>query len=124
MEVHVGHSGELPGLFPAKHLNALFLYSPATDKQAQLPRHPDHCPPCFPHPPQTFLLWLATFNLNVVTSLLFITLSILFWLLAAANFNKGILKGAGGFGFFVAFLAYYGALPSRLHCPTTCRMPY
>ena len=81
---------------------------------------------CRPHdsplPPQTFFLWLATFNLNVITSLLFITLSILFWLLAAANFHSSIAKGSGGFGFFVAFLAYYGALPSHLQCPT-CQVP-
>lgn len=67
------------------------------------------------HPPsQTFLLWLCTFNLNVITSLLFLTLAILFWCLAGAESHPGITKGTGGFGFFVAFLAFYGACcPAR-----------
>ena len=32
--------------------------------------------------PQTFLLWLCTFHTNLVTSWLFLSLAILFWLLA------------------------------------------
>ena len=58
-------------------------------------------------PCQTFLLWLCTFNLNVITSLLFLTLAILVWCLAASESHPGITKGTGGFGFFVAFLAFY-----------------
>eukprot|EP00887_Chlorella_sp_A99_P007266 scaffold2.g7266.t1 len=58
----------------------------------------------------TFLLWLCTFNTTLVTSAIFFTLAILFWALAAADL-KGpgttAMKGAGGFGFLVAFLAMY-----------------
>ena len=59
-------------------------------------------------PRQTFLLWLCTFNLNVITSALFLTLAILFWCLAAAEMKPSITKGVGGYGFLVAFLAFYG----------------
>ncbi len=39
--------------------------------------------PCsLPNPLQTFLLWLCTFHTNVVTCWLFLSLAILFWLLA------------------------------------------
>jgi succinate-acetate transporter protein len=40
-----------------------------------------HCP-ATPFPPQTFLLWLCTFHTNLVTCWLFLSLAILFWLLA------------------------------------------
>ena len=42
-----------------------------------------HPPPHIPLPPlQTFLLWLCTFHTNLVTCWLFLSLAILFWLLA------------------------------------------
>lgn len=59
---------------------------------------------------QAFLLWLCTFNVNDITSLVLFSLSILFWCLAASNFYPGITKGLGAYGFFVAFLTIYGEL--------------
>ena len=90
----------------------------------------------------TFLFWLCTFSMNLITSALFFSLAILFWLLvrarraggakgsgfgththrahlptppappppsnqAAGVGNTGLTKAAGGWGFLVAFLAFY-----------------
>ena len=95
------HSACLPACLPVHCLTSAII-SPACTFHPDLRTLPNS-------PRQTFLLWLCTFNLNVVTSLLFLSLAILFWLLAAAESTPSITKGSGGFGFFVAFLAFYGA---------------
>ncbi len=75
--------------------------------------------PCpIPHPssppaplPQTFLLWLCTFHTNLVTCWLFLSLAILFWLLAGgvgtSSERVTLTKVAGGWGFMVAAVAFY-----------------
>ena len=54
--------------------------------RCRLPLLPLACTPPLPTSgpllPQTFLLWLCTFHTNLVTSWLFLSLAILFWLLA------------------------------------------
>ena len=69
-------------------------------------------------PLQTFLLWLCTFHTNVVTCFLFFSLSILFWLLAAgvgsSNAAVTLTKFAGGWGFLVAFVAFYDGTASLM----------
>ena len=67
--------------------------------------------PSSPLPPQTFLLWLCTFHTNLVTSWLFLSLAILFWLLAGgvgtSDARVTLTKVAGGWGFMVAAVAFY-----------------
>ena len=59
----------------------------------------------------TFLLWLCTFHTNIVTCWLFLSLAILFWLLAAgvgtSSNDVTVTKVAGGWGFMVAAVAFY-----------------
>ena len=62
----------------------------------------------------TFIMMFPTLNLNVCLTSLFLTLSILFWILAAGQFYpttpdhpSTTLKAAGGFGYFVAAIAWY-----------------
>ncbi|PRW33699.1 GPR1 FUN34 yaaH family [Chlorella sorokiniana] len=61
----------------------------------------------------TFLLWLCTFHTNLVTSWLFLSLAILFWLLAGGvgypdqTDRVTLTKVAGGWGFMVAAVAFY-----------------
>ena len=45
--------------------------------------------------------------MNLVTSALFFTLAILFWLLSAGVGDASLTKAAGGWGFLVAALAFY-----------------
>ena len=76
---------------------------------ARLSRHPALPAPC----PllQTFLLWLCTFHTNLVTSWLFLSLSLLFWFLAGgvgtSSERVTLTKFAGGWGFMVAATAFY-----------------
>jgi hypothetical protein len=69
---------------------------------------------CLPLDLQTFIFWLCTFTTNLFTSALFLSLALLFWFLAGgqtADPNDSarvtLTKFAGGWGFFVAFLALY-----------------
>eukprot|EP00887_Chlorella_sp_A99_P002371 scaffold10.g2371.t1 len=73
----------------------------------------------------TFLLWLCSLHLTLVTSGLLLTLSILFWALAAGEYHPAVQQGAGGFGFFVALLAFYDATAALMQemygCPILAR---
>ncbi|PRW20917.1 GPR1 FUN34 yaaH family [Chlorella sorokiniana] len=66
----------------------------------------------------TFLLWLCTFHTNLVTSWLFLSLAILFWLLAggvgASDSRVTLTKVAGGWGFMVAATAFYDGTASLM----------
>lgn len=55
----------------------------------------------------TFCLWLCTFNANLAISALFFTLSLLFAFLAAGQRHETMLKFSGGWGIFVAMIAFY-----------------
>ena len=79
---------------------------------------PPRAPPLWPRL-QTFLLWLCTFHTNLVTCWLFLSLAILFWLLAGgvtgsctsdagcSSARVTLTKVAGGWGFMVAAVAFY-----------------
>lgn len=58
----------------------------------------------------TFLFWLCTFSMNLVTSSLFFTLALLFWFLAGGQpqaTHMNWMKFAGAWGWLVAFIAFY-----------------
>lgn len=57
----------------------------------------------------TFMLWLCTFNMNLVTSALFLSLSLLFFFIAGGQQNTACLKFAGCWGIMVSCIAFYGA---------------
>ena len=86
----------------------------AASRSASVPR-PLTLPSPAPHlprrPSQTFLLWLCTFHTNLVTCWLFLSLAILFWLLAGgvgtSSERVTLTKFAGGWGFMVAAVAFY-----------------
>ncbi len=67
---------------------------------------------------QTFLLWLCTFHTNLVTSWLFLSLSLLFWFLAGgvgtSSERVTLTKFAGGWGFMVAATAFYDGTASLM----------
>ncbi|KAL4435423.1 hypothetical protein ABPG77_006185 [Micractinium sp. CCAP 211/92] len=66
----------------------------------------------------TFLLWLCTFHTNLVTSWLFLSLSLLFWFLAGgvgtSSERVTLTKFAGGWGFMVAATAFYDGTASLM----------
>ena len=60
------------------------------------------------------MFWLCTFSTSVVTSWLFLSLSMLFFFLAKAQFSSSFGKFAGGWGFMVAFVAFYDGLAALM----------
>ena len=55
----------------------------------------------------TFILMFATLNINFCLFSLFLTLSVLFWVLAGGVGNTNVTKGGGVLGFIVAGIAWY-----------------
>jgi succinate-acetate transporter protein len=55
------------------------------------------------------MLWLCTFNMNLVTSALFLTLSMLFFFIAGGQQSAACLKFAGYWGIMVSCIAFYAA---------------
>ncbi|GAB4816913.1 hypothetical protein N2152v2_003959 [Parachlorella kessleri] len=65
----------------------------------------------------TFILWLCTFSMNLVTSSLFLTLSLLFWFLAGGQpqeEHRNWMKFAGAWGWLVAAIAFYDGAAALL----------
>ncbi|GAB4816806.1 hypothetical protein N2152v2_003852 [Parachlorella kessleri] len=65
----------------------------------------------------TFLFWLCTFSMNLVTSALFFSLALLFWFLAGGQpqaSHMNWMKFAGAWGWWVAFLAFYDGIAALM----------
>lgn len=65
----------------------------------------------------TFLFWLCTFSMNLITSALFLSLALLFFFLAGGqpqSEHMNWMKFAGIWGFWTAFLAFYDGIAALM----------
>ena len=65
----------------------------------------------------TIFMMVGTFKVNRVLQVVFITLTVLFFLLAIGNWtdSSGVIKVAGGIGIFTGFAALYLAMAENLN---------